>query len=171
MKLLLTDWSVQKKLRLGKNAFNLKTGSFGYLLKFSLSANNSCLFCCHLEWICTLPSTPPFPSGRRKASSYRTTGYLEIYKRYLVRVASLFTICCRSGRRKATLYHTTGYLKYSKRCWAHVVTSQFADAEKRHRILQLAIWKIIWQHYLVRVVYSHFAAHLLRPYYRGVICS
>ena len=50
-----------------------------------------------------------------------------------------FTIHCRSGRRKATLYHTTGYLKCSKRFWAHVVTSQFADTEKRHRILQIAI--------------------------------
>ena len=37
---------ILRSFLLEKNACNLKTGSFGYLLKFYLSANNGCLFCC-----------------------------------------------------------------------------------------------------------------------------
>ena len=117
---------------LEKNACNLKTGSFGYLLKVHLSANNGCLFCC--QWTCTLPSTPLLPtvscncsfnrwSGLGKAPSYRTTGYLEISKRYLILVIRLITVCysvaeklhrivqlvrihfCCRGRGKAASFH------------------------------------------------------------------
>ena len=89
------------------------------------------------------------------------TGYLEISKRYLVLVVRLFTVCC-FGRRKASSYHTTGTCSYSyllPRTRKSGITSNDCLSEK--------IWK---GRYLVRVVYSHFAAYWPRPCYIGAIC-
>lgn len=77
--------------------------------------------------------------------------------------SSTFIYSLRLGRRKASSYHTTGTYSFSlprTRKSGIVSPDRFTTG-------YLKIWKHL---YLVRVVYSHFAAYWPRPYYIGAIC-